>query len=93
MPDVPRETGLLPDNRVTEISPLGKHKPVQLKQPAKVHTRDRAVDEKTVESIKTDETDTAMYSPLLVDETAEDAKILNAITAIENGCTDDIFYP
>ena len=30
---------------------------------------------------------------LLVDETAGDAKLLGAITAVENGRIDDIFYP
>ena len=34
-----------------------------------------------------------MDLPLLVDETAGDANILNAITTIENGLIDDISYP
>ena len=34
-----------------------------------------------------------MDLPLLVDETTGNAKILNAITAIENCQIDDMFYP
>ena len=63
----------------------------RLKQTAKLHTK--ADDEKTAESIETTEKDFAMDLPLLVEEIAGDAKILNPITGVENGRIDDIFYP
>ena len=64
---------------------------IRLNQTAKLHAE--ADDEKTTESIETAEKEFAMDLPLLVDETAEDAKILKTITSIANYRTDDIFYP
>ena len=66
---------------------------MRLKQMTKVQKLDGADNEKTAESIKTAGKDFARDLLLLVEETAGDAKILNAITAIENGRTDDTFYP
>ena len=64
---------------------------IRLNQTDKLHTE--ANYEKTSESIRTAEREFAMDLPLLLDETAGDAKILNAITAIGNCRRDDIFYP
>ena len=49
--------------------------------------------ESTEEAIKKAGKDFALDLPLLVDETARDIKILNAIAAIEKQQLDNIFYP
>ena len=45
------------------------------------------------QTIKRAEKDFSLDLPLLVDETARDVKILNAISAIENDPLESIFYP
>ena len=49
--------------------------------------------EKTSEVIKKAQQDFALDLPLLVDETARDFKILNAIAAIKKNQLERIFYP
>ena len=49
--------------------------------------------ERTAERMKKAEKDFTFDLPLLVDETARDEKILNAITAIEKDQLESIFYP
>ena len=49
--------------------------------------------EKTAEAIQMAERDLTLNLPQLVDETARDIKILNAIAAIEKQQLDGIFYP
>ena len=48
---------------------------------------------KTAQAIQRAERDFALDLPLLVDETARDIKILNAIAAFEKQQLDSIFYP
>ena len=66
---------------------------IRLKQTAKQNTLQEAQNEKTSEAIKKAEKDFSMDLPLLVDETARGTKILYAITALETGQSDSIFYP
>ena len=49
--------------------------------------------ESTTETIRKAEKDFALDLPLLVDETAGDVKILNAITTIESGNLENLFHP
>ena len=49
--------------------------------------------ERTAETIKKAKKDFALDFPLLVDETAQDEKILNAITAREKDQLESIFHP
>ena len=49
--------------------------------------------EKTAEAIQRAERDFALDLPLLVDKTARDIKILDAIAAIEKQPLDSMFYP
>ena len=49
--------------------------------------------QKTAEVIRRAERDFSMDLPLLVEETGQDAKILDAIIALEAGKGDGIFYP
>ena len=65
---------------------------IRLKQTDKLDTQVGAYDEKTAESIETADRDFATDLPLLVDETAGNTKILNAIATSENGQIDDIFH-
>ena len=73
-----------------------KHKSVnliRLKQTAKRNTLPEDRNEKTAEMIKKAEREFAMDLPMLVEETAQDTKILDAIIALETGNRDGIFYP
>ena len=49
--------------------------------------------EKTAEAIQKAETNFAWDLPMLVEETARDVKILNAISALESNQIESIFYP
>ena len=66
---------------------------IRLKQTAKRNTLPEERNEKTAEMIKKAEREFAMDLPMLVDETAQDTKILDAIIALETGNRDGIFYP
>ena len=66
---------------------------IRLKQTAKMNTLDSKKTENTANVIKKAEKDFALDLPLLVDETARDITILNAITAIEKQQLGNIFYP
>ena len=66
---------------------------IRLKQTAKRNTLPEERNEKTAEMIKKAEREFAMDLPMLVEETAQDAKILDAIIALETGNRDGIFYP
>ena len=66
---------------------------VRLKQTAKQNTLPENRNEKTAETIKKAEKDFAMDLPMLVEETATDTRILDAIIALETGKLDGIFYP
>ena len=73
-----------------------KHKSVNLnilKQTAKQTTLSENRNEKTAETIKRSEKVFAMDLPMLFEETAQDAKILDAIIALEAGKIDGIVYP
>ena len=49
--------------------------------------------EKTAEAIQKAEKNFALDLPMLVEETARDVKILNAISALESNQIESIFYP
>ena len=66
---------------------------IRLKQTAKRNTLPQDRNEKTAEMIKKVEREFAMDLPMLVEETAQDTKILDAIIALETGNRDGIFYP
>ena len=66
---------------------------IRLKQTAKQNVLPEERNEKTAETIRRAERDFFMDLPLLVEETAQDAKILDAIIALEAGNEDSIFYP
>ena len=66
---------------------------IRLKQTAKKHSLSTDQNENTEEAMKKAEKDFALDLPLLVDETARDIKILNAIATIEKQQLDSIFYP
>ena len=66
---------------------------IRLKQTAKKNSLSFDQNDNTEEAIKKAENDFALDLLLLVDETARDIKILNAIAAIENQQLDSIFYP
>ena len=66
---------------------------IRLKQTAKRNTLPEERNEKTAEMIKKAEREFAMDLPMLVEETAQDTKILDAIIALETGNRDGIFYP
>ena len=85
----------MPDERPTKIQ-FRKHGTVnliRLKQTAKLNTLNPEKTENTANVIEKAEKDFALDLPLLVDETARDIKILNAITAIEKQQIENIFYP
>ena len=65
---------------------------IRLKQTAKRNTLPEDRNEKTAEMIKKAEREVAMDLPMLVEETAQDTKILDAIIALETGNRDGIFY-
>ena len=60
---------------------------------AKQNALQDSQNEKTAEAIKKAEKDFSVDLPLLVDGTAKDTKILDAIIALENVQPDKIFYP
>ena len=64
-----------------------------MKQTAKQNVLPEERNEKTAETTRRAERDFSMDLPLLVEETAQDAKILDAIIALEAGKEDGIFYP
>ena len=66
---------------------------IRLKQTAKKNTLDPEKTKNTAKIIKKAERDFALDLPLLVDETARDIKILNAISAIEKQQLENIFHP
>ena len=66
---------------------------ISLKQTAKLNTLDPEKTENTANVIKKAEKGFALDLSLLVDETARDIKILNAITAIEKQQLENIFLP
>ena len=66
---------------------------IRLKQTVKANAMDPEENDQTEEAIRNAENDFALYLPLLVDETARDMKILNAISDVEKGQLEDIFYP
>ena len=64
---------------------------IRLKQTAKKNSISKDQNENTEEAIKRTEEDFPLDLPLLMDETARDVKILNAIAAIEKQQLDSIF--
>ena len=66
---------------------------IRLKQTAKLNTLPEDRNQKTAETIRRAEKDFALDLPLLVEETAQDTKILDAIIALEAGRAEDLFYP
>ena len=65
---------------------------IRLTQTVKTNTLDDEHNERTEETIKRAEKDFALDLPMLVEETARDVKILNAITAIERNQIEEVFY-
>ena len=66
---------------------------IRLKQTAKLNTQPEDRNQKTTETIRKAEKDFALDLPVLVEETAQDTKILDAIIALENGRKEDLFFP
>ena len=66
---------------------------IRLKQTAKQKTLQEHRNETTAETIEKAEKDFSMVLPLLVEETAQDAKMLDAIIALEAGRPENILYP
>ena len=66
---------------------------IRLKQTVKANTMETDQKYRTTEMIKNAEKELPLDLPLLVDETARDVKILNALTAIEEDQLENIFYP
>ena len=66
---------------------------IRLNQTVKTNTLDDEHNERTEETIKRAEKDFALDLPMLVEETARDMKILNAISAIESNQIEEVFYP
>ena len=66
---------------------------IRLKQTAKRNILPENRNEKTAETIKRAEKDFAMDLPMLVEKIVQDAKILDAIIALEAGKIYGIFYP
>ena len=66
---------------------------IRLKQTAKIITLNQELNEKTIEVIKKAEKEFSLDLSLLVDETAQDIKIIKAIAAIEKEQLESIFYP
>ena len=66
---------------------------IRLKQTAKKNSPNTNQNESTEEAIKRAEKDFALDLPLLLDDTARDVKILNAIAAIGKQQLDNTFYP
>ena len=66
---------------------------IRLKQTAKLNTQPEDRNQKTTETIRKAEKDFALDLPVLVEETAQDTKILEAIIALENGRKEDLFFP
>ena len=78
------------------IEKFRKHETVnliRLKQTVRMNTLDDEHNERTKETIKRAEKDFALDLPMLVEETARDTKVLNAITAIERNQIEEVFYP
>ena len=65
----------------------------RLKRTANINTLDPNQNERTTATIKRAEKDFSLDLPLLVDETARDVKIQNAISAIKKDQPESIFYP
>ena len=65
---------------------------IRLKQTAKLDAMEAEQKEKTTEAIQKAETNFALDLPMLVEETARDVKILNAISALESNQIESIFY-
>ena len=66
---------------------------IRVKQTAKLNTLPEGRNQKTAETIRRAEKDFALDLPLLVEETAQDTKILDAIIALEAGRMEDLFFP
>ena len=66
---------------------------IRLKQTAKLNTLPEDRNQKTAETIRRAEKDFALDLPLLVEATAQDTKILDAIIALEAGRAEDLFFP
>ena len=66
---------------------------IRLKPTVKTNILDDEHNERTEETIKKAEKDFALDLPMLVEETARDTKILNAITAVEKNQIEEFFYP
>ena len=64
---------------------------IRMKQTAKLITKSVTNNAKTGEPIKRAKKDSSINLNFLVDETARDVKILNAISAMEADRIDDIF--
>ena len=82
----------MPDERFEEIQRTRKCNLIRLKQTAKRNTMEPELKEKTTEAIQSAEKNFALDLSMLVEETARDVKILNAISALESNQIDSIFY-
>ena len=66
---------------------------IRLKQTANLNTLPEDRNQKTAETIRRAEKDFALDLPLLVEETAQDTKILDVIIALEAGRAENLFLP
>ena len=87
------KTEKCPTNILKKFKKHGSVDLIRLKQTAKRNTLPEDRNEKTAEMIKKAEREFAMDLSMLVEETAQDTKILDAIIALETGNRDGIFYP
>ena len=87
------KTEKCPTNILRKFKKHESVNPIRLKQTANQNTLPEIRNEKTADTIKKAERDFAMDLPMLVEETAQDAKILDALIALETGKLDGIFYP
>ena len=78
------------------LKKLKKHESInliRLKQTAKLNTMEAEQKEKTSQAIQKAEKNFELNLPFLVEETARDVKILNAISDLESNQIESIFYP
>ena len=91
-PDKQRETGEVSHKRPQKFQKTRISK-LKLPKAVKANTKDTERNAQSEEAVRKAEKDFALDLPMLVDETAGDMKILNAIAAVEKGQFEDIFYP
>ena len=82
----------MPNKRPEKVKKHERGNLIQLKQTAKLNAMETKQKNKTAEAIQKAEKNFALDVPMLVEETARDVKILNAISALESNPIESIFY-